>query len=229
MELPTIAIFTHDSIGVGEDGPTHQPIEHLAALRAMPGLVDLRPGDANEVVEAWRWIMESRHDAVALILSRQNMPTLDRSKYAAAVGLHRGAYVLADAANGGDPEVILIATGSEVHVALEAARLLTAERVRVRVVSMPSWELFAAQPAEYRDAVLPPAVRTRVAVEAASPFGWLRWTTDDGAMLGMEGFGASAPADRLFQEFNFTPERAAARVRELLVGRHGAAGREGTA
>jgi transketolase len=205
MEIPTITIFTHDSIGVGEDGPTHQPIEHLAALRSMPGLVELRPGDANEVVEAWRWIMESRHDPVALILSRQNMATLDRKKYASAEGVRRGGYVLADPADGA-PEVILIATGTEVQLAVAAYEELTAEGIKARVVSLPSWALFDRQSQEYRDSVLPPEVTARVAVEQASTFGWERYAGSMGAVIGMETFGASAPLKELQTKFGFTPE-----------------------
>jgi transketolase len=218
MRLPVIYIGTHDSIGLGEDGPTHQPVEHLAMLRAIPNLVVLRPGDGAETVESWRVALERTDGPTILVLSRQKLPVLDRSALGSASGARRGAYVLLDS-SGGLPQAILIATGSEVHVALAAARLLQADRVRVRVVSMPSWELFAAQPQAYQDEVLPPAVRTRLGIEAASAFGWLRWTTDQGAMLAMEGFGASAPGDRLFQEFKFTPERAAAIVRRLLAER----------
>jgi transketolase len=218
MRLPVIYIGTHDSIGLGEDGPTHQPVEHLAMLRAIPHVVLLRPGDASETVESWRVALERTDGPTILVLSRQKLPVLDRAALGSAKGVRHGAYVLLDS-SGGMPQAILIATGSEVHVALAAARLLQADRVRVRVVSMPSWELFAAQPQSYRDEVLPPAVRTRLGIEAASAFGWLRWTTDQGAMLAMEGFGASAPGDRLFQEFKFTPERAAAMVRQLLAER----------
>jgi transketolase len=218
MEIPTITIFTHDSIGVGEDGPTHQPIEHLAALRAMPGLVDLRPGDANEVVEAWRWIMESQHDPVALILSRQNMPTLDRSVYATADGLRRGGYVLVDPAQGA-PEVILIATGTEVGLAVSAYEELAREGIKARVVSLPSWELFDRQSAEYRDTVLPRHVTARVAVEQASTFGWERYAGATGAVIGMHTFGASAPLKELQTKFGFTPERVveAAKTQLLLA------------
>src|SRR5439155_22278891 len=215
MRLPVIYIGTHDSIGLGEDGPTHQPVEHLAMLRAIPNVVLLRPGDASETVESWRVAMERTDGPTILVLSRQKLPVLGRTALGSAEGVRRGAYVLLDSSGGSMPQAILIATGSEVHVALAAARLLQADRVRVRVVSMPSWELFAAQPQAYRDDILPPAVRTRLGIEAASAFGWLRWTTDQGAMLAMEGFGASAPGERLFQEFKFTPERAAAVVRQL--------------
>jgi transketolase len=206
MEIPTITIFTHDSIGVGEDGPTHQPIEHLASIRAIPGLVELRPGDANEVAEAWRWIMQSQHDPVVLVLSRQNMPTLDRERYAGAEGLSRGAYVLADPAEGG-PEVILIATGTEVGLAVAAHEALGEDGVAARVVSMPSWELFDRQPAEYRKEVLPPEVTARVAIEQASTFGWERFVGTTGAVIGMSTFGASAPLKELQTKFGFTPEK----------------------
>jgi transketolase len=206
MEIPVIHIFTHDSIGVGEDGPTHQPVEHLASLRAMPGLIVLRPGDANEIAEAWRLIMELRHEPVALILSRQPMPTLDRSRFASAEGVRRGAYVLADPVDGGSPEAILLATGSEVGLAVAAYEQLSAEGIRTRVVSMPSWELFDAQPAEYRSEVLPPSVTARVAIEQASTFGWGRYVGDNGHVVGMDTFGASAPLKHLQTKFGFTPE-----------------------
>ncbi|HUR94219.1 MAG TPA: transketolase [Gemmatimonadales bacterium] len=219
MRLPVIYIGTHDSIGVGEDGPTHQPVEHLAMLRAIPNLVVLRPADGTETIEAWRTAVGRTDGPTMLVLSRQKLPVLDRAALGPATGVARGGYVLLDSP-GGNPQAILIATGSEVHVALAAARLLQADRVRVRVVSLPSWELFAAQPDAYRDEVLPPAVRTRLGIEAASPFGWERWITHDGAMLAMQGFGASAPGDRLFEEFKLTPERAAATVRQLLAQRH---------
>ena len=215
MELPLIHLYTHDSIGVGEDGPTHQPIEHLASLRAMPGVIDMRPGDANEVVEAWRVIMPLRHEPVALMLSRQPLPTLDRSRYAAASGVARGAYVLGDA-DGGDPEVILIATGSEVGMTVEAYEQLTADGVRARVVSMPSMELFDKQDQSYRDEVLPPAVTARVAVEKGSPFGWDRWVGPSGAIIGMSTFGESAPMKVLQRKFGFTTENIVATARAQL-------------
>jgi transketolase len=218
MRLPVVYIGTHDSIGVGEDGPTHQPVEHLAMLRAIPNMVLLRPADATETIEAWRLALARQDGPTLLVLSRQKLPVLDRETLGKADGVARGAYVLLDPP-GGNPQAILIATGSEVHVALAAAKLLQADRVKVRVVSMPSWELFAAQPEAYRHEVLPPTVRARLAVEAAAPFGWLQWTTEAGAMLGMEGFGASAPGDRLFQEFKLTPEHAAEIVRNLLARR----------
>jgi transketolase len=227
MRLPVIYIGTHDSIGVGEDGPTHQPVEHLAMLRAIPNLVVLRPADAAETVEAWRAAMMRLNGPTLLVLSRQKLPVLERPPLGSAEGVSRGAYTLLDAP-GGAPQAILIATGSELHVAVAAARLLQADRVRVRVVSMPSWELFAAQPEAYRHEVLPPSVRVRLGLEAASPFGWLRWVGDEGAMLSMDGFGASAPGERLFQEFKFTPERAAELVRQLLARRHSPGKGEGS-
>jgi transketolase len=227
MRLPVIYIATHDSIGLGEDGPTHQPVEHLAMLRAIPNLVVLRPADAAETVEAWRTAMVRREGPTVLVLSRQKLPIFERPPLGSAEGVSRGAYTLLDSP-GGNPQAILIGSGSELHVALAAARLLQADRVRVRVVSMPSWELFAAEPEAYRNEVLPPSVRVRLAIEAGSPFGWLRWTTDEGAMLAMEGFGASAPGDRLFQEFKFTPERAAEIVRQLLARRHAPGRNEGS-
>jgi transketolase len=194
MEQPTIYVFTHDSVGLGEDGPTHQPIEQLTALRAIPGLVDLRPCDANETVEAWRFAMEYDDGPVFLALTRQAVPHLDRDVLAPASGLRRGAYVLADA-EAGEPEVILIASGSEVALALEA-RERCGEGVAARVVSMPSWVLFERQPQEYQDEVLPPDVRARVAVEAASPHGWHRWVGGRGRVVGIGRFGESAPGHR---------------------------------
>ena len=227
MRLPVIYIGTHDSIGLGEDGPTHQPVEHLAMLRAVPNLVVLRPADAAETVEAWRTAMLRHSGPTLLVLSRQKLPALERPPLGSADGVSHGAYILLDAP-GGAPQAILIATGSELHVAVAAARLLQADRVRVRVVSMPSWELFAAQPEAYRNEVLPPGVKVRLGIEAAGPFGWLQWIGDEGAMLAMEGFGASAPGERLFQEFKFTPERAAAIVRQLLARRNAPAKNEGS-
>ncbi len=219
MKLPVIYIGTHDSIGLGEDGPTHQPIEHLATLRAIPNLVTLRPADATETIEAWRLAMERRDGPTMLVLTRQKLPVLDRKTVTAAEGVRRGAYVLLDPPGEGPLDSILIATGSEVTVVLAAARLLYQEGIRARVVSMPSWDLFAAQPERYRDTVLPPDIRARVAVEAGGPFGWSRWTTDEGIMLGMERFGASAPGDRLFLEFKLTPERVADATKRLLSRR----------
>ncbi len=218
MEIPVIHVFTHDSIGVGEDGPTHQPVEHLASLRAIPGLVDLRPADANEVVEAWRMIMQFRHRPAALILSRQNLPTFDRSKYGSAKGLVRGAYILAGAEDD-QPELILIGTGSEVQLCVQAFERLESEGIKARVVSMPSWELFERQSKEYRDSVLPPEVTARVAVEQASTFGWDRYVGTGGAIIGMETFGASAPLQALQEKFGFTPERVVAAAREQLAKR----------
>jgi transketolase len=215
MELPTIFIFTHDAMGDGEDGPTHQPVEHLASLRAIPGLITLRPGDANEVVEAFRYIMQLRHEPVVLTLSRQPLPTLDRTKYAAASGLARGAYVLGDAPDG-NPEVILIATGSEVSLAVQAHEKLVAAGIRSRVVSMPSWEIFDHQTQEYKDGVLPPRVKARVAVEQASSFGWERYVGTAGRLNCMNTFGASAPLKELQTRFGFEPDRVAAAAKELL-------------
>ena len=217
MELPVIQIFTHDSIGVGEDGPTHQPVEQIASLRAIPGLVDMRPADATEVAQAWRTIMELRDSPVALVLSRQSLPTLDRSRYASAAGVSRGAYVLADPP-GGDPEVILIGTGSEVSLCVAAHEELVGEGVRSRVVSMPSWELFDRQPASYRDEVLPPEVRARVAVEQASALGWERYVGLEGRIIAMHTFGASAPLKDLAGKFGFTPDAIADAARELVAG-----------
>jgi len=215
MELPTIFIFTHDAMGDGEDGPTHQPVEQLASLRAIPGLITLRPCDANEVVEAYRYIMQLRHQPAVLALSRQPLPTLDRSKFAPAAGVARGAYVLADAPEG-KPEVILIATGSEVYLAVEAHEELTAEGIRSRVVSMPSWEIFDQQTKEYRESVLPPNVTARVAVEQASTFGWERYVGCSGHIIGMKTFGASAPLKELQRKFGFEPERIVEAAKEQL-------------
>ena len=215
MELPSIFVFTHDAMGDGEDGPTHQPIEQLASLRAIPGLVTLRPGDANEVVEAYRYVMQLRHQPAVLVLSRQPLPTLDRGAYAAAAGVARGAYVLADPP-GGNPEVILIASGSEVSLAVEAHGKLLAEGIRSRVVSMPSWDIFDHQPPEYRDSVLPPTVKARVAVEQASTFGWERYVGSSGHVIGMRTFGASAPLKALQEKFGFEPDRVVAAAREVL-------------
>jgi transketolase len=216
MEVPTIHVFTHDSIGVGEDGPTHQPVEQLVSLRAIPGLIVLRPGDANEVAEAWRLTMALRHDPVVMVLSRQSMPTLDRARYAPASGVARGGYVLADAPGGAEPEVILIATGTEVGLAVDAYERLIADGVAARVVSLPSWELFDRQPQAYRDAVLPPKVTARVAVEQASALGWERYVGATGAIVAMRTFGASAPLKDLQTKFGFTPEAVVAAARDQL-------------
>jgi transketolase len=215
MELPTLFVFTHDAMGDGEDGPTHQPVEHLASLRAIPGLVTLRPGDANEVVEAYRYIVQLRHQPAVLVLSRQPLPTLDRTKYASAAGVSRGAYVLADSP-GANPEVILIASGSEVSVAVDAHEKLVAEGIRSRVVSMPSWDLFEHQTQEYRDSVLPPNVTARIAIEQASTFGWERYVGAKGRVIGMTTFGASAPLKELQRKFGFEPTRVTAVAKELL-------------
>jgi transketolase len=206
MEIPVIYIFTHDSIGVGEDGPTHQPVEHLATLRAIPGLITIRPADANEVVEAWRVIMQLRHEPVALILTRQALPTFDRTRYAPASGVAKGAYVLVDAEDG-KPEVLLLATGSEVSLCVDAYEQLKNEGIKARVVSMPSWELFEHQSQEYQDSVLPPSVTARVGVEQAETLGWHRFTGTDGHIIGMKTFGASAPLKELQKKFGFTPDQ----------------------
>ncbi len=215
MELPVIYVFTHDSIGVGEDGPTHQPVEQLAALRAIPGLVVIRPGDANEVAEAWRVLMQFHHEPAALSLSRQNLPTLDRSRFAAATGVCHGGYVLADSA-GADPEVILMASGSELALCVEAYERLSADGVRVRLVSMPSMELFDRQGAEYRAGVLPPAVKARVAVEQAVAQGWEKYVGASGAVIGMDSFGASAPLKDVQRHFGFTPENVIAAAKTQI-------------
>lgn len=215
MELPSLFIFTHDAMGDGEDGPTHQPVEHLLSFRAMPGLVTLRPGDANEVTEAYRYALQLKHKPVVMVLSRQPLPTLDRSKYAPASGVSRGAYVLADAA-GGTPEVILIATGSEVSLAVQAHEQLLAEGIQSRVVSMPSWDIFEDQPQAYRDSVLPPNVKARVAIEQASTFGWERYVGTEGRVIGMSTFGASAPLKSLQKKFGFVPDSVVTVAKEVL-------------
>jgi transketolase len=211
MELPVTYVFTHDSIGLGEDGPTHQPIEHLAALRSIPHLTVIRPADANETVTAWKMALRNKGGPVALILSRQNLPILDRAARAAAEGLERGAYVLADASVG-KLGLILIATGSEVALALEARTVLQAQGIGTRVVSMPSWELYDAQPQDYQELVLPPAVTARLAIEAGVAQGWHRYVGSQGDVLSIERFGASAPYQALFQEFGFTVENLVKRV-----------------
>jgi transketolase len=215
MEIPVIYVFTHDSIGVGEDGPTHQPVEQILSLRAIPGLVTIRPCDANEVAEAWRFTLGLRHEPVALVLTRQALPTLDRTKYAPASGLAKGAYVLADAP-GAKPEVLLIGTGSEVALCVAAHELLTQDGIRSRVVSMPSWELFDNQPADYRDSVLPSSVTARVAVEQGTTLGWERYTGSSGHVLGMKTFGASAPLKELQKKFGFEPARVVAAAKQQL-------------
>jgi transketolase len=215
MEVPSLWIFTHDSIGVGEDGPTHQPIEQLLTLRAVPGLITLRPADANEVVEAWKVIMTLKKEPAALVLTRQALPTFDRTKYAPAAGVARGAYILADA-DGGKPEVILMATGSEVYLCIDAYEKLKSEGIRARVVSMPSWELFEPQDSAYRDQVLPPDITARVAVEQASVLGWARYAGTKGRIIGMHTFGASAPLKDLQKKFGFNSEAIVKSARELL-------------
>jgi transketolase len=215
MQLPSIFVYTHDSIGVGEDGPTHQPIEQLASLRAMPNLIVLRPGDANEVVEAWKVIANLQHSPAALVLTRQNLPTLDRTKYAAASGVAKGAYVLADA-EGGKPELILIGTGSELSLCVDAYEKLKAEGIKARVVSMPSWELFDKQDAAYKKSVLPPEVTARVSVEMAATFGWERHTGSKGRNIGMHRFGASAPLKDLLKYFGFTVDKVIEEAHAVL-------------
>jgi transketolase len=215
MEIPVIYIMTHDSIGLGEDGPTHQPIEQLASLRAVPGLITIRPADANEVTEAWRVIMQLRHAPVVLVLSRQALPTLDRSKYAPASGVARGAYILADAGHG-RPQVLLLASGSEVSLCIAAYEQLMAEGIEARVISMPSWEIFEQQSQDYRDHIIPPAVTARVSVEQASTFGWASYLGATGQSIGMRTFGASAPLKALQQRFGFTPEHVVAAAKEQL-------------
>jgi len=215
MQTKVCFVWTHDSVGVGEDGPTHQPIEQLASMRAIPGLVVIRPADANEVVEAYRYIMQLRHQPAVLALSRQPLPTLDRNRYAPASEVAQGAYILADPP-GGNPEVILIASGSEVSLAVNAHETLLAEGIRSRVVSMPSWDIFDHQTQEYRDRVLPPNVKARVAVEQASTFGWERYVGSSGNIIGMKTFGASAPLKELQRKFGFEPDRVVAAAKALL-------------
>ena len=215
MELPTIFVFTHDAMGDGEDGPTHQPVEQLISLRAIPGLVVLRPGDANEVVEAYRHILQLRHQPAVIALSRQALPTFDRSKYASAAGVARGAYVMAEAP-GGPSEIILIASGSEVSLVVDAHETLVAQGIRSRVVSMPSWDIFEHQPQSYRESVLPPKVTARIAVEQGSVLGWERYVGASGQVIGMKTFGASAPLKELQKKFGFEPERIVATAKELL-------------
>jgi transketolase len=215
MEIPVIHVFTHDSIGLGEDGPTHQPVEQLPSLRAIPGLIDLRPGDANEVVEAWRVIMQLQHKEALLILTRQSVPTLDRAKYASAAGLAKGAYILADAPDG-KPEVILIASGSELSLCVGAYEQLKTEGINARVVSMPSWELFQQQSEEYRGSVFPAQVKARVAVEQAAKMGWAQYVGSTGKVIGMETFGSSAPLKDVLRKFGFTPEKVVEAAKESI-------------
>jgi transketolase len=215
-EIPTIYVLTHDSIGLGEDGPTHQPIEQLASLRAMPHMIVMRPGDANEVVEAWKAVMPMKHNPVAMVLSRQALPTIDRTKYAAAAGVAKGGYILGDA-QGGKPDVILIGTGSELSLCVSAYEKLTAEGIRSRVVSMPSTDIFDMQDEAYKNSVLPPSIRARVSVEAASIFGWERYVGLDGVIIGMTTFGASAPAKDLFKKFGFTVDHVIQAAKQALT------------
>ncbi len=215
MEIPVIYIFTHDSIGVGEDGPTHQPVEQILSLRAIPGFIVLRPADANEVIEAWRYILQLKHEPVALALSRQALPTIDRKKYASAAGLTKGAYVLADPPSG-KPDLILMATGSEVSLCLSVYEQLTTEGRKVRVVSMPSWEIFEKQSPEYRESVLLPEVKARISVEQASTLGWSQYVGHDGITIGMKTFGASAPLKELQKKFGFTPDAVLQAARKIL-------------
>ena len=216
MELPVIYVFTHDSIGVGEDGPTHQPVEQLAALRSIPGLITLRPADANEAVEAWRVVIGLKHQPACLVLSRQPLPTLDRTRFAPANGVARGAYILADA-DGRYPSVILIGTGSEVTLCVEAYELLTREGIAARVISMPSWELFEQQDQAYRDSVLPPEVTARVSVEQGSVIGWDHYVGMNGAKIGMHTFGSSAPIKDLQTKFGFTPDKVVSTAKEQIA------------
>jgi len=214
--LKVIYVFTHDSIGLGEDGPTHQPIEQLAALRAIPSLIVIRPGDANETAQAWRAAISHGGGPVALALSRQNIPTLDRnSTYASAEGLHQGAYILSEADNQ-KPDVILIASGSEVQIALEAAEMIKARGPAVRVVSMPSWELFDAQSQAYRHQVLPPEVKAKIAIEAGSPQGWHRYVGESGRIIALDHFGASAPYKTLYEKFGLTANQVVESAQDLL-------------
>jgi transketolase len=215
MELPTILVFTHDAMGDGEDGPSHQPVEQLISLRAIPGMVVLRPGDANEVVEAYRYVLKLRHQPALIVLSRQPLPTFDRAKYASAAGVARGAYVMADAP-GGPPEVILIASGSEVSLIVDAHETLATKGIRSRVVSMPSWDIFENQPQSYRESVLPPKITARIAVEQGSVLGWDRYAGAAGEIIGMKTFGASAPLKELQRKFGFNPERIVAAAKEQL-------------
>jgi len=215
MELPTIFVFTHDAMGDGEDGPSHQPVEQLISLRAVPGLVVLRPADANEVVEAYRYILQLRHQPAAIVLSRQPLPTFDRRKYASAAGVARGAYIMADARDG-SPEIILIASGSEVALVIQAHETLTAQGIRSRVVSMPSWDIFEHQTQSYREEVLPAAVTARLAVEQGSVLGWAEYVGPRGRVIGMKTFGASAPLKELQRKFGFEPEQVVSVAMELL-------------
>jgi transketolase len=217
MGLKVIYIFTHDSIGLGEDGPTHQPIEQLAALRAIPNITVIRPSDANETAEAWRFALKQEKGPVAFALTRQGNPTLDRKAFAPADGLKRGAYILSDSEDGGNPDIILMASGSEVHIALEAAKRLQEQDISVRVVSMPSWEIFDRQPEEYRNRVLPPEIMARVAIEAGVTQGWHRYLGHRAEVVGIDHFGASAPYKILYEKFGMTAERVVEKALGLLL------------
>jgi transketolase len=214
-ELPVIFVWTHDSIGLGEDGPTHQPVEHLASLRAMPGMTVIRPGDANEAVEAWRWLMGYKDGPVGLVLCRQKLPTFDRSQFAPASGLAQGAYTLVDAASG-EPKLILLATGSEVALAVQAREKLEAEGIPTRVVSMPSWEIFERQEAAVREKVLPPQVTARLSIEAGVSLGWRRWVGDRGDSIALDRYGASAPGETVLKELGFNVDNVLQKAKALL-------------
>jgi len=213
--LQSIWVFTHDSIGVGEDGPTHQPVEHIASLRAMPGLITIRPGDANETSEAWQYAILHRFNPTALILSRHSVPTLDRRDFALASGLQKGAYVLADL-GGGTPELILMASGTEVAIIVTAGEKLVDEGIRVRLVSFPSWELFEAQDKDYQREVFPPEIRKRLAVEAGTSFGWERWVGDRGGIISVDRYGASAPQKIIYEKYGLTTENVIAEAKIIL-------------
>lgn len=217
MHIRPIYIFTHDSIGLGEDGPTHQPVEQLISLRSVPNLIVIRPADANETAQAWKVAIEHTGGPVAIVLTRQKVPIIDRTKYASAENLAVGAYVLSDSSDK-KPEIILIATGSEVQLALAAQERLAGDGILVRVVSMPSWELFERQPKEYRDSVLLPSIKKRLAIEAGSPIGWHKYVGDEGDVLGIAKFGASAPAEVLMREYGFTVDHVVERAKSLLKG-----------
>ena len=214
MKLHVIYIFTHDSIGLGEDGPTHQPVEHVSSLRAVPGLTVIRPADANETAEAWKTAAMHKHGPVAIILTRQKVPIIDRSKFSEAIGLRRGAYILAD--SDGKPEIIFIATGSEIHLALLTYERLLNEGIKVRIVSMPSWELFEQQSEDYRKEVLPPDITARISIEAGSTHGWHKYIGLYGEAIGIDHFGASAPGEMLLKEFGFTSENIVSKAKKLL-------------
>ena len=208
-------VYTHDSIGLGEDGTTHQPVEQLIGLRTVPNMTVIRPADANETAQAWRVAIEHQEGPVCIVLTRQGIPIIDQKKYTSAKHLEKGAYVLSDCE--GEPDLILIAPGSEVHLIMEAQERLKKEDINARVVSMPCWNLFDQQGIEYQDKVLPPKIRKRLAVEAGSPMGWMKYTTDDGAVIGIEKFGESAPAEKLFDEYGFTVDHVVKRARDLLL------------